>query len=116
MRVVGTVVEEESDRPLEGLVVRAYDKDLVFDDKLGSVQTNAKGEFEIAYTETQFRDFNETQPDLYLKVFDASGRRVVSTGTYRSEGIVLELDQAQLCIVRAMYTDGRVELRKAVVD
>jgi Transthyretin-like family len=75
MRVVGTVVEEESGRPLEGLVVRAYDKDILFDDKLGSVSTNAKGEFEISYTETQFRDFNETQPDLYLRVFDASGKK-----------------------------------------
>jgi len=74
MRVVGTVVEEESGRPVEGVVVRAYDKDILFDDKLGSVHTNANGEFEISYTETQFRDFNETQPDLYLKVFDASGK------------------------------------------
>jgi hypothetical protein len=77
MRVVGTVVEEESGRPLPGLVVRAYDKDILFDDRLGSVQTNASGEFEIAYTETQFRDFNETQPDLYVKVFDASGKNVL---------------------------------------
>jgi hypothetical protein len=77
MRVVGSVVEEESGRPLAGLVVRAYDKDILFDDKLGSVQTNAKGEFEISYTEAQFRDFNETQPDLYLKVFDASGKKLL---------------------------------------
>ena len=77
MRVVGTVVEEETGRPLEGLVVRAYDKDILFDDKLGSVSTNAKGEFEISYTETQFRDFNETQPDLYLKVFDAGGEKLL---------------------------------------
>ena len=77
MRVVGTVVEEESGRPLEGLVVRAFDKDILFDDKLGSVSTNAKGEFEISYTETQFRDFNETQPDLYLKVFDAGGKKLL---------------------------------------
>ena len=39
MRVVGTVLEEESGRPLEGLVVRAYDKDILFDDRLGSVST-----------------------------------------------------------------------------
>jgi hypothetical protein len=77
MRVVGTVVEQESGRPLEGLVVRAYDKDILFDDKLGSVQTNASGQFEISYTETQFRDFNETQPDLYVKVFDASGKKLL---------------------------------------
>ena len=35
MRVVGSVVEAESGRPLEGLLVRAYDKDLIFDDRLG---------------------------------------------------------------------------------
>jgi Transthyretin-like family len=91
MRVVGTVVEEESGRPLEGLVVRAYDKDILFDDKLGSVATNAKGEFELAYTETQFRDFNETQPDLYLKVFDASGRKLLlSTKKQVRQAEVLE--------------------------
>jgi hypothetical protein len=77
MRVLGSVIEEESGRPLEGLVVRAYDKDILFDDKLGSVHTNAKGEFEISYTETQFRDFNETQPDLYVKVFDGSGKKLL---------------------------------------
>jgi hypothetical protein len=91
MRVVGTVVEEESGRPLEGLVVRAYDKDILFDDKLGSVQTNAKGEFEISYTETQFRDFNETQPDLYVKVFDASGKKLLySTKKQTRQAEVLE--------------------------
>ena len=91
MRVVGTVVEEESGRPLEGLVVRAYDKDILFDDKLGSVNTNAKGEFEISYTETQFRDFNETQPDLYLKVFDAGGKKLLhSTKKQIRQAEVLE--------------------------
>jgi hypothetical protein len=77
MRVIGTVVEEESGRPLQGLVVRAFDKDILFDDKLGSVETNANGEFEISYTETQFRDFNETQPDLYVKVFAADGKKLL---------------------------------------
>src|SRR5262245_1158095 len=91
MRVVGTVVEEESGKPLTGLVVRAYDKDLIFDDHLGSVQTGAGGEFEISYTETQFRDFNETQPDLYLKVFDASGKKLLhSTKKQIRQAEVLE--------------------------
>ncbi len=91
MRVVGTVVEEESGKPLAGLIVRAYDKDLIFDDDLGSVPTNANGEFEISYTETQFRDFNETQPDLYVKVFDASGKTVLhSTKKQLRQAQILE--------------------------
>lgn len=77
MRVVGTIVEEESGRPLEGLVVRAYDKDLVVDDHLGDTRTNASGQFELAYSEAQFRDLNETLPDVYLRIFDATGKRLL---------------------------------------
>ena len=101
MRVVGTVVEEESGRPLEGLVVRAYDKDILFDDRLGSVHTNAKGEFEISYTETQFRDFNETQPDLYVKVFDASGKKLLHSTKKRGAPGAEVLERYEIRIPRA---------------
>ncbi len=84
MRVMGSVVEEESGRPLGGLHVRAYDKDLVFDDRLGDVLTNAGGQFEISYTEVHFRDLEETLPDLYIRVYDASGKRLL----YSSEKTV----------------------------
>ena len=77
MRLYGTVVEEESGRPLEGLLVRAYDKDLLVDDHLGDTRTNATGQFEISYSEVQFRDLHETLPDLYLRVFDPSGKRLL---------------------------------------
>jgi len=77
MRVLGTVVEKESGRPLEGLLVRAYDKDLIRDDHLGDTHTDASGRFEIEYSEFQFRDYNETLPDLYLHVFDPSGKRML---------------------------------------
>ena len=77
MRLYGTVIEEESGRPLEGLLVRAYDKDLLKDDHLGDTHTDAVGGFEITYTDVQFRDFHETLPDLYLRIFDASGKRLL---------------------------------------
>ena len=79
MRVVGTIVEEESGRPLEGLLVRAYDEDLIVDDHLGDARTNGEGRFELEYSEVQYRDLNETLPDLYLRVLDASGKRVLHT-------------------------------------
>ena len=101
MRVVGSVVEEESGKPLAGLVVRAYDKDILFDDKLGSVSTNAKGEFEISYTETQFRDFNETQPDLYVKVFDASGKKLLLSTKKQVRRGAEVLERYELKIPRA---------------
>ena len=92
MRILGTVVEEESGRPLEGLLVRAYDKDLIRDDHLGDVYTDASGAFQIEYSEVQFRDFNETLPDLYLRVFDASGKRMLHTteDAVRANAKVLE--------------------------
>lgn len=84
MRVIGTVVEQESGKPLAGLRVRAYDKDWVFDDDLGETTTDADGRFEISYTDVQFRDLEETQPDVYLRIYDAGGSRLL----YSSEKAV----------------------------
>jgi hypothetical protein len=53
--------------------VRAYDKDLIFDDYLGECETDADGRFEIQFTEDLFRDLFERHPDVYLRTFDASG-------------------------------------------
>jgi hypothetical protein len=92
MRVSGTVVEKESGRPLEGLVVRAYDKDLVRDDHLGDTHTDASGRFQIEYSEVQYKDLHETLPDLYLRIFDASGKRMLHTteDAVRANAKVLE--------------------------
>ncbi len=79
MRLVGKVLEEESGRPLEGLLVRGYDKDLLRDDHLGDVRTNAAGHFELSYSEESFRDFNETLPDVYVRIFDPTGERLLHT-------------------------------------
>ena len=79
MRVIGTVVEEESGKPLQGLRVRAYDKDLIFDDKLGEHITDAAGKFEISYSEAHFRDLEETEPDVYIRVYDTTGKKLLYT-------------------------------------
>lgn len=72
-RVFGVVREAESGRPLAGLWVRAFDKDLYSDDDLGAAITGADGRFEIAFTELAFRDAVEQRPDLYFRVFAAPG-------------------------------------------
>lgn len=79
MRVIGTVVEEESGKPLQGLRIRAFDKDLIFDDKLGDTLTDAAGNFEISYTEAHFRDLDETEPDVYIRIYDGSGKKLLYT-------------------------------------
>ena len=78
-RVAGFVVEQESGSPLTGLLVRAFDRDVLYDDELGEVATDAAGRFEIVFTEPQFQDVIETRPDLYLRIYNASGRLLHTT-------------------------------------
>ena len=68
--VAGVVRERETRRPLQGLVVCAYDKDLITDDYLGECATDGEGRFEIRFTDADFKDAVETRPDLYLCVFE----------------------------------------------
>jgi hypothetical protein len=103
MRVIGTVVEAESGKPLPGLRVRAFDKDLVFDDRVGEQLTGAAGEFAIAYTEAHFRDVNETLPDVYIRVYDRSGEKllfssekVVRRGAQVTERFDIRIPRAKL--------------------
>jgi hypothetical protein len=76
-RISGTVEEKETGRPLPELIVRAYDKDLLADDLLGFTTTDADGRFEIFYTEDAFKDVVESQPDVYLRIYDRMGRRLL---------------------------------------
>jgi hypothetical protein len=71
--ITGTVEEAETGRRLAGLIVRAFDRDLVFDDKIGFATTDEEGRFEIRYTSADFSDLRETRPDLYLRVYDTEG-------------------------------------------
>jgi hypothetical protein len=69
------VREENSGRPLVALLVQAYDKDVVFDDFLGSDHTGPDGRFEIQFTSLDFQDVVEQRPDVYLRIFDPTGKR-----------------------------------------
>lgn len=92
MRIIGTVIDDETGRPLEGLRVRAFDKDLVFDDRLGEASTDADGRFEIGYTEAMYRDLHETEPDIYIRVYDPSGEHLLysTENAVRWNSLVLE--------------------------
>jgi hypothetical protein len=80
-RVFGTIQEQETGRPLAGLIVRAFDRDLLFDDKLGFATTDDDGHFEIRFSREAFRDVGESLPDLYLRIYDPSGSREIHRTT-----------------------------------
>ena len=86
-RVKGTIEESETGRPLAGLIVRAFDKDLLFDDELGVSISNEMGRFLIKFTEDAFREFAETSPDLYFRVYDSTGESLLhKTPVHRNIG------------------------------
>ena len=80
-QIVGTIEEEETGRPLANLIVRAFDRDLIRDDKVGYATTDEDGRFEIRFNREAFRDVRESRPDLYLRVYDRSGIREIHQTT-----------------------------------
>jgi hypothetical protein len=56
------------------LRVSVFDKDLLFDDRLGEAVTDVDGEFYILYRKSDFKDLFERQPDLYIKVMNRKGK------------------------------------------
>jgi hypothetical protein len=76
--VRGKVVYE-SGEPGKDLTVSLYDKDLLFDDVLGTVRTGDDGLFSIIYRIDAFRDLFEAKPDIYLKVMNNKGEILFSS-------------------------------------
>jgi len=68
-KIRGKVRVAETGVGLSGLFIKAYDKDILFDDLLGSTYTKEDGRFEIVSEPEDFRDFFEVKPDIYLKIF-----------------------------------------------
>ena len=81
----GEVVDAASGRGLSGLVVRAYDKDLIRDDRLGKTTTDEQGRFLISFNEDDFRDLFELSPDLYLRILDPATGEVLHQTEVRSD-------------------------------
>ncbi len=76
--IKGRVTDEQGEG-VGGLIVRLYDKDFFFDDRLGETETDANGYYTLTYHTEDFRDFIERKPDLYLSVVDKQGETLYTS-------------------------------------
>jgi len=79
LKITGRVREAESGIGIPNLVVKAYDKDLLYDDLLGDERTDSAGKFEMLYEEEDFKEIFEKAPDLYLVIKTPDRSRVLYT-------------------------------------
>jgi len=77
LKVTGRVYVQETGQGLEGMHVKAVDKDLFFDDVLGTAVTDSDGRYEVTYEKKDFSELFERKPDLYIVVRDPKSRRIV---------------------------------------
>jgi fermentation-respiration switch protein FrsA (DUF1100 family) len=75
--ITGTVKVAETGIGLPGLFIKAYDKDILFDDLLGSAISGEGGQFEVISEMEDFRDFFDVKPDIYLKVYTHDGKKEI---------------------------------------
>jgi hypothetical protein len=78
--IKGVVKVAETLSPIPHLFVKAYDKDLIYDDLLGNTYTDKEGQFTIINEVSDFRELFDTRPDIYFKFYTASGgKQIFST-------------------------------------
>ncbi len=74
--VKGRIVNPRG-RPMEGVTVNVYDKDVMVDDHLGKAVTEENGKFRVEFTQADYTppfSPGEGRPDIYLKLTHADGR------------------------------------------
>lgn len=67
-RIAGRAIDQTG-QGIEGLRIEAWDRDLFFDDLVGSAETGSEGSFEMKFEESYFKEIFARRPDLYFRIF-----------------------------------------------
>ena len=71
-RVRGAVSHADG-KPIGGIVVKAYDKDLRSEQLLGETKTDRDGRYEIAYSRDRFKQVEKGSADLIVRAYGPNG-------------------------------------------
>ena len=72
-------ITDERGVGIYGLIVSVYDKDFLFDDRLGQAETDQNGYYSLRYRTEDFRDLIERKPDIYILVMNSAGKTLYSS-------------------------------------
>lgn len=91
-KIYGYVLQKETWLGIPNLTIKAIDKDLFFDDLLGTAITDQNGYFEIIYDRKDFKElFFDRRPDIYL-VIKNKKRQIIFTS---QDSIVYNADTTE---------------------
>lgn len=119
-KIHGTVMVRETGNGIPNVMVEALDKDLLFDDRLGSVVTDKDGNFEILYDKEDFQElFFDLKPDVYLRIRRPDGRIIYTTRDKvryeagRTEEFIVKISKNLIKEVEEMKENRMVEKERA---
>ena len=70
-------VTDIRNQPLNGLLVRAYDRDMRSEEFIGEAVTMRKGEYNIYYDPSKFLKQEKKYPDLVVRVYSGDGKKLL---------------------------------------
>jgi hypothetical protein len=86
--IISGRIRDENSEAAEGYTVQAFDKDpkiyLHPDDRLGKAVTDNEGTFRITFTDDAFKDWLESNPDVYLVIRDRIGKILITTDSKKN--------------------------------
>lgn len=86
--ITGMVRDEGSGEGLEGLIVRPYDKEHLYDDLMGDCKTACDGSFRFKSKARDLKDLLEKRPDIYLKIYPQSADKADPAEIYKTSNPV----------------------------